>query len=542
MRNGPCPLWGTPAQLEDPKGDGTTAISSRAGGKFSITGTAQGMIISIDERAKARITFWMVKQRVAGVECPSIDSKNLKDIASHTPTPVIERADYLLRYMERKSDLLGHVEKFYALDNGRNPDLERELLAWTGSIKLTEVITLVEHCHKQGWFEHRTTERAGASHNTVHEIMLTPEGYARLAELSSTSPSLKQDFTPPHPEGLSSSAKESFTVRKTEFDVALSFAGEDRAYVDQVAHLLRERGIKLFYDRFEEADLWGKDLYTHLSSVYMDKAKFTVMFISKAYGSKLWTNHERRAAQARAFQESQEYILPARFDDTDIPGVLPTIGYISIGDKTPAELVSLISKKLISSGGTIPSEFVRKEFSEIRTIPRADPGRLEIQVSTDNGAAIVGVQVVALADNNTNIQGRTGQDGKVALVVQTRRLYRILLAHPNFPASVIEKVDPAESVEAVLQQTDNVGSQIISSTGHLPVIQGRLNPILDTHNRTYLYANNIAINGGVQQPAPFKVNEPIQLEDANGVVTNITVKLIAGDTSLIQYLRPSSSL
>src|SRR5439155_24562734 len=32
----------------------------------------------------------------------------------------------------------------------------------------------------------------------------------------------------------------------------------------------------------------------------------------------------------RAFMEKREYILPARFDDTQIPGVLPTVGYIDL--------------------------------------------------------------------------------------------------------------------------------------------------------------------------------------------------------------------
>ena len=48
---------------------------------------------------------------------------------------------------------------------------------------------------------------------------------------------------------------------------------------------------------------------------------------------------------------------------------------------------------------------------------------------------------------------------------------------------------------------------------------------------------NIAINGGQQQPAPFQANEPFELEDANGEVTFVTVKLIAGRTSRLQYLR-----
>ncbi len=323
------------------------------------------------------------------------------------------------------------------------------------------------------------------------------------------------------------------------FDVALSFAGEDRTYVDQVARLLRDRGVKVFYDLFEEADLWGKNLYTHLSDVYQNRAKFTVMFISAAYCEKLWTNHEREAAQARAFQEAQEYILPVRFDSTDIPGVLPTTGYVSLTKRTPEQLVSLITKKLVSGGSTIPSELVRKDFSTVRTLARSAPTVFNVRVEDDEDTPLQGCTVVALADNATTIKATTGDDGKSALSIQTRRNYSLLIAHPNFPAAIVERVDPAEEIEVILPRTENIGSLVVSSTGHIPGLAGRLNPILDTSNRTYLYADNIAINGGVAQPATFTLNDPFELEDANGVITFVTVKFIAGQTSLLQYLRPN---
>ena len=115
-----------------------------------------------------------------------------------------------------------------------------------------------------------------------------------------------------------------------EWDICLSFAGEDRPYVEQVAEALRASRVRVFYDKYEQAALWGKDLYVHLDEVYRTKARFCVMFASKHYAEKLWTNHERSSAQARAFKENKEYILPARFDDTEIPGLLPTIGYLSL--------------------------------------------------------------------------------------------------------------------------------------------------------------------------------------------------------------------
>jgi hypothetical protein len=131
-----------------------------------------------------------------------------------------------------------------------------------------------------------------------------------------------------------------------DYDVALSFAGEDRTYVEEVANILHQLGVKVFYDRYEEADLWGKDLYVHLDDVYQRNSRYCVVFISKHYKEKLWTNHERESAQARAFQQKGEYILPARLDETEIPGIRVTTGYINLTKKTPSELAYLITQKL----------------------------------------------------------------------------------------------------------------------------------------------------------------------------------------------------
>ena len=143
-----------------------------------------------------------------------------------------------------------------------------------------------------------------------------------------------------------------------EYDVVLSFAGEDRKYVEQTAKYLRNKGIKVFYDNYETVDLWGKDLYQHLDNVYQRKAKYAVIFISESYSKKLWTNHELKSAQARAFSENEEYILPVRFDETEIPGIRNTIGYLSLKDLKPMQL----GKKIIEKLGEIePENFLPKK-------------------------------------------------------------------------------------------------------------------------------------------------------------------------------------
>jgi hypothetical protein len=132
----------------------------------------------------------------------------------------------------------------------------------------------------------------------------------------------------------------------TNYDVALSFAGEDRKYARELAQLLTDAGHAVFYDEYEQSTLWGRNLYTHLSDIYQNKARYCVMFISQHYAKKLWTKRERESAQARAFRESEEYILPLRLDDTILPGLEDTVGYIDLRNSTVEHVFDLLSKKL----------------------------------------------------------------------------------------------------------------------------------------------------------------------------------------------------
>jgi hypothetical protein len=153
------------------------------------------------------------------------------------------------------------------------------------------------------------------------------------------------------------------------YDVALSFAGEDRKYVEKVASLLRKMELRVFYDKFEKVSLWGKDLYQYLSEVYSKRAKYTVIFISKHYAEKLWPDHERKHAQAKAFSEHRESVLPARFDETEIPGLSATVFYLDLTKITPNELAKIIKEKVgpIERFEFFPQEPDRlREYFEIK--------------------------------------------------------------------------------------------------------------------------------------------------------------------------------
>jgi len=130
------------------------------------------------------------------------------------------------------------------------------------------------------------------------------------------------------------------------YDVALSFAGEDRNIAREIAERLRAAGYTVFFDEYEKAALWGEDLTVKLQDIYQRLSRFCVMFISSNYAEKAWTKHERRAALSRALAEQTAYILPIRLDNTNLPGLPDVVGYLDLRSISIAEVYSLLLTKL----------------------------------------------------------------------------------------------------------------------------------------------------------------------------------------------------
>lgn len=152
-------------------------------------------------------------------------------------------------------------------------------------------------------------------------------------------------------------------IKKYEYDVALSFTGEDRSHAESLAELLRDHGVSVFYDEFVRATLWGKDLYQHLESIYKDQAQYCVVFVSKSYVKKNWTKHELRHAQARSFSNDREYILPLRIDDTVLPGLAPTIGYLDLRTTKIVQVAALLLEKLGRAADGLAEDLERAKWA-----------------------------------------------------------------------------------------------------------------------------------------------------------------------------------
>lgn len=140
-------------------------------------------------------------------------------------------------------------------------------------------------------------------------------------------------------------------MHKYKYDVALSFASEQRDYVKQIADELSVLGIKVFYDNNQQVDLWGKNLFRYLEKIYFEDSYYCVMFISKEYKQKYWTRYESEILEERNFYQYenlnfQHRILPVRFDDTQIPGIRASLGCLSAQEISPKTLAQMISQKI----------------------------------------------------------------------------------------------------------------------------------------------------------------------------------------------------
>ncbi len=177
------------------------------------------------------------------------------------------------------------------------------------------------------------------------------------------------------------------------------------------------------------------------------------------------------------------------------------------------------------------------------TIPSARPsvtgieGEVSVAVS---GQPLVGAQVVALYPNKTWMEENTDTFGRVAFGFHSELPITVFCAAPGYGARVERNWHPPEPLSVQLEPLPMGGSTVFTEgTGHLPDLTGRLNPILDDLDRMYLYATNVAIDEGKQQPVHFKLNQPLRLTDVNGFEWMVRFIEMIGKSVLLEFQPPA---
>lgn len=154
------------------------------------------------------------------------------------------------------------------------------------------------------------------------------------------------------------------------------------------------------------------------------------------------------------------------------------------------------------------------------------------------GRPLAGASVLVLFPNKTWKLAVTDENGEATVSLHSVHLpMTVFVAATGFAAHVERDWVPAQASLAVeLEALPEGGSVIFAeSTGQIPGLRGRLNPIRDTHDRTYLYASNIAIEKGKQQPVHFTLGEGLILTDSDGREMLVRVVEILGRSCLLEH-------
>ena len=159
------------------------------------------------------------------------------------------------------------------------------------------------------------------------------------------------------------------------------------------------------------------------------------------------------------------------------------------------------------------------------------------------GRPLPGADVLVLFPNRTWKQAVADEHGEAAVDLYTTELpMTVFGAAPGYGAGLVREWLPADGALALALSPRPRGGSVIfaEATGHLPGLRGRLNPIRDTRDRTYLYASNIAIGQGRPQPVHFVPGEELRLTDPDGAERLVRIVDIVGRSALVEYRVPDS--
>jgi hypothetical protein len=180
-------------------------------------------------------------------------------------------------------------------------------------------------------------------------------------------------------------------------------------------------------------------------------------------------------------------------------------------------------------------EVKQESIDQVRDIAQLDKATTTIKVEDEAGNLVAGAKILLVSQNGTYLDGETGLEGKAIIGNRKHKPITVFCAHTDFPAFLLKDFDGFD-LNIKLTKVPRTGSIICpNGTGHIPGLEGRLNPILDNYNRLYLYATNIAIEDLPKQPVTFRLNEPVRLEDKFGNVFMTKVIEIVGRSSLIEF-------
>lgn len=107
-------------------------------------------------------------------------------------------------------------------------------------------------------------------------------------------------------------------IKDFEWDIAISFAGENRAFASFITDQLKELDISVFYDRNYEDNYLGGLWSENFLNIFQNKSRLVVVILDEHHKSKVWPTFERDCFRSRI---SEGEVIPVFLDKTIFPGI-----------------------------------------------------------------------------------------------------------------------------------------------------------------------------------------------------------------------------
>jgi hypothetical protein len=159
-------------------------------------------------------------------------------------------------------------------------------------------------------------------------------------------------------------------IEDMRFKVALSFAGENRETIAEIAaHLKRQLGRNaVFYDNDYKAQLARPNLGILLQDIYLKQSDLVVSFLCENYARKRWPGLEMRSVQELLSERKADAIMYVRFDDAEVKGVSKLDGFVDARQHSAEEIARMIIERVRLNEARMAVPKKRRSVS--RTTPR----------------------------------------------------------------------------------------------------------------------------------------------------------------------------
>ena len=177
------------------------------------------------------------------------------------------------------------------------------------------------------------------------------------------------------------------TTAARRFEIALSFPGEHREFVKEVAERLAEKlgEERVLYDKFHDAEFARLDLNIYLPALYRKDSELIVIFLCSDYVDKQWCRLEwRHISQLIVTTDARRIMFLSFGNPGDLSefGILSGDGYIDIEPLSSEIVTEKIVKRLnLNNHGFPPPSPVlpalsRSIFADISRIDKYAPDEL----------------------------------------------------------------------------------------------------------------------------------------------------------------------